>query len=235
MFRNQEKESECRTSPTVSTPLTYGQPQQQAFSRADLCVIVAVAGILSCLMLQAQTDDKTSQQELACVKNLRQIYVAFKTWALDNSDRFPMAVSKKDGGSMEFVAGGNAFRHFQVMSNELADPQALICPTDHRKPAENFGRLMDTNVSYFVGVDANEKLPHMWLTGDRNLTLKGVLANAGLVSLGSTDPVGWGDDLHIKKGNLLTMGAGLLPTITEPRMRALLRLTGTNVNRLAFP
>ncbi len=209
--------------------------RESGFSRVDLGVVVGVLALLGLLMLSAGTEAQGNDQTVLCMNNLKQIFLAFKTFSIDNDGRFPMALNGKDGGSREFVAGGNAFRHFQTLSNELDKPNVLICPADDRKPAIDFTRLVDTNVSYFVGVDANSKQPRMWMAGDRNLTVNGLAAKPGLISLKSTETVGWGEGLHNRKGNLLTTQPALLPSVTEPRLALLLRGTGTNINRLAIP
>ena len=54
---------------------------------------------------------------------------------------------------MEFNTGADTFRHFQVMSNELSTPKILACPADTRAAANNFFRLKNQNVSYFVGLE----------------------------------------------------------------------------------
>lgn len=224
-----------QTSTKGSSVLTDPRPSESAFSRFDLGATVAVVGLLSFLVISSHTDAQVTDHTVACMNNLKQVYLAFKTFSIDYEQRFPMAVSAKDGGSREFVAGGNAFRHFQVLSNELSNPNVLLCPADNRKPAFNFAKLADTNVSYFVGVDANPKRPSMLMAGDRNLTLNGAIINSGLVSIKSTDAAGWGENLHRVQGNMLTTQPALLPSVSEQRLRLLLRSTGTNINRLAIP
>ena len=81
-----------------------------------------------------------------------------------------MAVSTDKGGTMEFTTGADTFRHFQVMSNELSTPKILVCPADTRVAATNFVRLKNQNVSYFVGLEANDANPQRFLDGDRNIT-----------------------------------------------------------------
>ena|ERR1041385_2148903 len=44
--------------------------------------------------------------------------LSFRVWEGDNGDKYPMQVSRTNGGSMEFITGPNAFLHFQVMSND---------------------------------------------------------------------------------------------------------------------
>ena len=66
-----------------------------------------------------------------------------------------MQVSVTGGGTMELVAGGAVYPHFQVLSNELSTPRVLLCPNDDKQAwATNFLDLADTNLSYFLNVDA---------------------------------------------------------------------------------
>jgi hypothetical protein len=101
------------------------------------------------------------------VKNLKQIGLAFKTWALDHQDRFPFSQSTNDGGTMELCARGgdgfdsNAALHFQVMSNELSTPLILRCPKDRTtKPARNFSSLRAENVTYRMRSGTNVTEAH---------------------------------------------------------------------------
>ena len=107
-------------------------------------------------------------QRISCVNNLKQIGLAFRTWAIDNDGQFPFNVSTSSGGTREFCARGsdgfdsNAARHFEVMSNELATPLLLVCPKDSsRKPAAGFASLQASNVTYRVrsGTNLNETSP----------------------------------------------------------------------------
>jgi hypothetical protein len=46
----------------------------------------------------------------------------------------------------------------------------LVCPADERNPASSFSNFVaNTNLSYFVGVNANDSYPQALLGGDRNL------------------------------------------------------------------
>jgi hypothetical protein len=105
---------------------------------------------------------------LGCDNNLKQIGLAFRTWAIDNDGPFPFNVSTNAGGTLEFCAvgadgfDGNAALHFQVMSNELSTPRILVCPQDgSRKPAPGFDSLQASNVTYRLhsGTNLNASNP----------------------------------------------------------------------------
>src|SRR5882762_3406100 len=134
----------------------YYRRWNRAFSFMELLVVIAIVAILAGLLLPALAKAKAKAQRINCANNLKQVGLAFRIWATDNSDVYPMRVSTNKGGSLEYVEGGNAFRHFQCLSNELMNPVVLACPSDDRQPATSFRTLGKYNVSYFVGVDAND-------------------------------------------------------------------------------
>jgi hypothetical protein len=103
-----------------------------------------------------------------CVNNLKQIGMAFKTWALDHTNDYPFNVSTNEGGARELCAAGpdgfaaNGAPIFQVMSNELSTPLFLVCSRDTlRIRATNFSNLQPSNISYRVrlGTNINESNP----------------------------------------------------------------------------
>jgi prepilin-type N-terminal cleavage/methylation domain-containing protein len=149
-----------------------------AFTLVELLCVIAIIGILAALMLPALNQSQSRVKRIECESHLHQLGIAFQVFTHDHGDKFPMAVPMAEGGSMEFVQTGYAmngefyfsFRQFQVLSYELNTPAILICPTDTRLPAKDFGTLQNSNVSYFIGVKAEFSKPDSILAGDRNLT-----------------------------------------------------------------
>ena len=113
------------------------------------------------MLLPALAKAKKRAQRINCVNNLKQAALAFRIWAADHEDQFPMAVSTNKHGTSEWVEGGNAFRHFQVMAAELVTPKILVCPSDNRQPASGFRTLTNQKLSYFVGLDADQTKPQL--------------------------------------------------------------------------
>lgn len=91
---------------------------QRGFSLLELLVIIVVIAILVRLALPAVTRARTKAQQVQCANHLKQTGLAFRIFATDNADQFPMQISTNQGGTLEWVRGGNAFRHFQALSNE---------------------------------------------------------------------------------------------------------------------
>ena len=127
-----------------------GLPKNWAFTFIGLLMIIAVIAILAAMLLPALSQAKGRAQRINCVNNLKQVGLGFRVWALDNGDSNPMGVPTNKHGTAEWVEGGNAFRHFQALSNELSTPKILACPSDVRQAAPDFKRLKNENVSYFV-------------------------------------------------------------------------------------
>ncbi|HEU5071116.1 MAG TPA: hypothetical protein VFV96_11990 [Verrucomicrobiae bacterium] len=134
---------------------------------------------------------------------MKQIGLSFRLWSGDNGDKYPMQVSTNNGGTMECVRSGVVFPHFAVMSNELGTPRDLVCPNDSgRTSATNFAALRDANVSYFVVPEADEILPDMWLSGDRNISTNGLRSARGVLMLRTNLKLNWTAQIHTNQGNL---------------------------------
>jgi len=84
----------------------------------DLLVLVGIILLLACLVVPAVSSGRHKKAE-ACRDNLKQIGVAFRTWALDCGDKYPSGVAISNGGAKEQIEMGNVFFNFLVMSNEI--------------------------------------------------------------------------------------------------------------------
>ena len=181
----------------------------RAFTLIELMVVLAILSLFTALFVCAQEDPEIRErrERIGCMSNLKQIGLAFRLWSNEHRDRFPMQYDIAQGGSRDAVDRQEPWLHFQVLSNELVKPRLLICPTDDRQPAANFANLTFTNVSYFVGLDADETIPQMLLAGDRNVT-NGVPPRRGILELVDAPPAGWTEALHNEVGNVgLTDGS----------------------------
>jgi hypothetical protein len=117
------------------------------------CVGMVVSGLWHPLLLPPLSGVKKGAFQVNCANNLKHVGTAFRLWAEDHGSRYPFQVPAKDGGTLELCAPGldgfdaNAWRHFQVLSNELNTPKILVC-SDPNSVAVDFEHLGATNVSY---------------------------------------------------------------------------------------
>lgn len=213
------------------------QSRMAAFSLIELIVIVAVIALLAFVLLPSMANAKKAR-EVECINNLRQVALAFRLWG--NGDRFAMAVSTNQGGSQE--VSGDVWRTFLVLSNELGTPNLLACPSDGRPPAASWTALGNSNISYFICLDADETMPNMFLSGDRNLTNASPPSNH-VITVTGQDVLGWTGALHGGSGNLaLSDGsvrrydkAMLHPSVTNALYDAYGAAPHPTSFRLAFP
>jgi prepilin-type N-terminal cleavage/methylation domain-containing protein/prepilin-type processing-associated H-X9-DG protein len=153
------------------------------------------------------------------------------------------------------------FGMFAVMSNELNTPKILYCPSEYqsgRVQATMFGPsstvapiqqgfFSDIQASYFIGVDAADTSPQMFLAGDHNMGLQANsagpspgVASPGIYgdsapafpSVGTNAPgnnaanwVAWADNQHSKQGNVL-MADGSVQSFSKSSLQNGLQNTG---------
>lgn len=205
------------------------------FTLVALMIVVALLAFLAAILLPALAKAKQKAKRINCVNNLKQCGLGFFIWAGDHNDRFPMDIPSDLGGTREFNAGADTFHHFQVMSNELNTPKVLICPADMRAAAANFARLKNSNVSYFVGLDAGRDFPQRFLDGDRNITGSSRPEN-GILKLVPGSPATWTSAIHNRQGNV-GLADGSVHLLSNAGVRQALKHSGSRTNtwRISLP
>jgi len=226
---------------------------QTGLTLIELLVIIAVIAIFASMIGIPRPRDKARAKRIQCTSNLKQVGLAFRI-SQTEFDIYPQSRSVTNRGAMESLLAGNVAAVFQVMSNELVTPKILFCPTDKKRiQANSFGGegqkdgrgtnyfRSNTNVSYFVGVDAKDTSPQMFLAGDDNFLIggerhrnNGMPVQPGVISLTTNIPVAWSDERHEKQGNI-GLADGSVQGFSSSALLKALANTGDETNRLAMP
>ncbi|HOC55720.1 MAG TPA: type II secretion system protein [Verrucomicrobiota bacterium] len=201
----------------------------------ELLLILASLAILAVIFLPALVKSRARTSKLGCANCLKQVGLAFRTWAIDNDDHFPMQVSVTNGGTLELTGSGLVFPHFQVVSNELSTPTILWCPNDESRtyPTNFTGGLTDKNISYFLNVDAVPEDGSSLLCGDRNLTNQ-PSGKAGFVTLSNGTRIGWTREIHSRSG-YIAFGDGRVEGNRNGNPHTVIHLPEGATNCLAMP
>ncbi len=185
----------------------------RAMTLVEVVVVMFIIAFLVTRFLPALRPPKSHASRVNCVNNLKQIGLAFQVWSNEHEEDkfpmpFPMALSTNKHGTLEFANSREVFRHFQTLSNELGSTKVLVCGDDAaRRWATNWQSLSDSNLSYFVGLDADRANPQTILSGDRNITTNGLITS-GILMLATNSPVSWAKSLHVDYGHIgLTDGS----------------------------
>jgi len=100
----------------------------------------------------------------------------------------------------------------------LSSPKVLYCPTDEKRTAAaDFATLQNKNISYFIGLNADETRPQTILAGDRNIS-GGVMLSNRLMLVGSSSNLVVGSDMHNCAANV-ALGDGSSQQVSTAALR----------------
>lgn len=175
------------------------KPAPGAFTLIELIVVLGIILLLAFVLIPGAVKARQKAQRIRCVSYLKQIGLSFRLWSSDSSDAYPMACSTNDQGTLEVA--DEVWRTFQVLSNELSTPFIFACLSDSREAAADFQSLANSNISYFIGLDAAEAMPDLLLAGDRHLTTGRPTLNK-ILTIQTNDTAAWSGTLHQGGGNV---------------------------------
>jgi len=211
----------------------------RGFTMLELIVIVVVMFLLLAFLLPAMVKAKDKARRISCVGRLKNIGLAHRIFATDSGDLFPWEKSRATTNLANFPnldglgPGEQVVRIFQSLSNELSTPKIIVCPADNRREAVTWQGLTTNNISYFLGLSAQETYPQSFLAGDRNLLVNGTPV-AGRIDLTNFLNVAWSRAMHKNQGNAC-MGDGSVQQLSSARLREQMQNTGLTTNTFIFP
>lgn len=143
-----------------------------------------------------------------------------------------------------YLQNGTNYQRINSYTNYGIEPRCLACPSDERRDSiylkKSISEFTDTNISYFVGVDATLTNPKSILAGDRHLQINGLSTKPGLFDLTAKSPVSWSEELHYSKSTT-TAGGNVLFTdghvefLKSKKLNSVFQSQGLTSNRLAIP
>jgi competence protein ComGC len=212
-------------------------------SLIEILIVIATIALLVLFVVlwngRSRSRGLSLARRITCVSNLKQVGMAFRIYAADHEDNFPLMVSTNfnptnTSGSREFAGSSEVFRHFQAASNELVNPSLLRCPSDDaRRNPRSFVSLSNTNLSYFVGLDAVPSDPQLILSGDRNIT-GGTVVNSNLLLVRPNNALSWTKAMHVLQGDV-GLADGSVQQLTIPKLNHQIAAVTNAVVRLAIP
>ena len=210
--------------------------RSSAFTRLELVITVLLLVVMVFILLSVRKGVRGHADPVECGNNLKHIGLALRIWANDHDGKFPTMVSTNLGGSQEYAETGQVFRHYLSLSNQLGSPLKLACPADSRRASRDWDSLTNSNISYFMSLDAEDRGGDMFLIGDRHLESNPSRTGSLLVLTPKTS-VHWGSALHGEMGgNLVPVDGSAQPVYTADLAKFVQKsLTKNPTNRLEFP
>jgi type II secretory pathway pseudopilin PulG len=223
-----------------------------ALTLVEVLVVIAALAVLVAVIFPAfisYISQGHPAQRINCINNLKEIGLAYRIWAGDNGDKYPTDISVTNDGTMEPAATGNVVATYQIMSNELSTPKILACDQDkeHNVATYFYVGFTSSNISYFVGVDADQSRPHMFLSGDDNFEIDGAPVKSGLVGFPTSENIAWTSQRHVfdrahfwtrardKFSGNIAFAAGSVLQVTTGGLQQALYQTGVATNHVAIP
>lgn len=242
---------DCRAALAINPSTLSGTGstrRETAFTRLELLAVLAALVLIAGVVIPAFAQGKPRSQQAICFNNLRAVGQAVLMFNAEHNQLDPWRELATSGGTRNHPSGlnNNAWFQFAWLSNELANPKILACPSDAlARPAKDFsfsptggllsGAHQNNAISYFVGMDSSALVPNSVLSGDRNIRFNdlGGGCSTGVNPVANifpwqASPSGWRSGLHGPSGNILLHDGRVEQTSDETVNRLFTRESDDN-------
>jgi len=195
-------------------------------------LVIATCGLALIVGLRLSSGSRHAHT-VECGVNLKNIYVAYETFATAH-DGPPSSVPSAQGGTQEYATDPlHIYKHFQALCDPtLLNPGDLVCPRDARRAAYSVSTVGNSNLSYFISVSTGILNEADLLAGNRNVGEPGTLVSVGR----GTRALGWrpGAGLHDSNGWILLRN-GSVTFVDSTRLDRFVANSRATTNWLAVP
>jgi hypothetical protein len=201
--------------------------------KIGLLIIFCIGAILAGLLMPRIAIDRANPHRIHCISNLKQIGLSMRIFANEHEDKLPWQIGAASERPSE-VSQNDPTIYFLAASNLLTAPKIVFCPADVLRTRPNvFAALSRSNISYFIGLEANSTNTLNILSGDRNVT-GGSLSNSILTFQTRSNLAGWGKDIHKHAGNI-GLADGSAQQLTTSGLNKQLQMMTNETIRLLIP
>ncbi len=203
----------------------------------ELLVVLACLCLVVGLLLPRAGGNRQKATVTKCINNLRQVALGQLSWSYDHvtashSSNLPIG----DAGFGKLLDSDGIASYYKALSNELGSPKILACPSDSRKPADDFRSLTTNHLSYFLNLDAMSGIDASTaVNGDRHIAFTPT-RQGPIVTLTANLSMQWTKNLrHDGVGNVVLVDGSVQRTTSRDLATTLLSPSNTVPQRLLFP
>ncbi len=172
------------------------QSKTSGLTVLEILVVIFTLTVLVALLLPVMGPGHISNG-VTCISNQRQVTLGFILFTTDNDGKYPWQLDETNADYLKGCTNGYAAADYNASLDYIKWLPLFVCPSDpDREPAPDHSRLLNKNISYFVGYDAGTNASANILIGDRHLVANGNPVAPGLFTYTTNQAMSWSSELH---------------------------------------